>query len=391
MVDRVHGYGVRGLLRRMMERNEPGLMAGAPRRIDRAGARRLMVAAEGEAGMTGADADAGSGRILAKNAPSRAALVIYGAVIAGFMGTSLKGPQHAWSASGLLGSPPDSGAGDKESMMISKMSAVGVVSMMIASQAGAADAVQWRVEDGGNGHWYLGVVADGCTWTGARTAALNVGGDLVSLGTQTESDWVYAQIASKATLWRNRVGPRIGLVQDASGAEPSGGWSWSDGTPLAYTNWNVDGFLGQPNPIDVGVCVDSDFGGYYGWPNMPMNSWGSYQDTFVSACHWENFRSYIIEWSADCNHDNIVDYGEILSGQLSDASGNGIPDVCETPLTCHNADLYPNGRIDGADLAALLSEWGPVNRPTRSDFNLDGLVNGSDLAFLLANWGPCPQ
>ena len=39
--------------------------------------------------------------------------------------------------------------------------------------------------------------------------------------------------------------------------------------------------------------------------------------------------SYVIEWSSDCNNDGIVDYGQVLSGQLADANGNGIPDTCE--------------------------------------------------------------
>ena len=96
----------------------------------------------------------------------------------------------------------------------------------------------------------------------------------------------------------------------------------------------------------------------------------------------------IIEWSADCNHDGIVDYGQILNRQLADANANGIPDICEVP-TCHDVDLYTNGRIDGADLAALLSEWGPSTPTTRSDFDHDGVVNGSDLSKILGFWGPC--
>ena len=37
----------------------------------------------------------------------------------------------------------------------------------------------------------------------------------------------------------------------------------------------------------------------------------------------------MIEWSADCNGDGIVDYGQILDGTLTDADRNGIPDVCQ--------------------------------------------------------------
>jgi hypothetical protein len=97
----------------------------------------------------------------------------------------------------------------------------------------------------------------------------------------------------------------------------------------------------------------------------------------------------IVPTGQDCDKDGISDFCEIQAGAM-DLNQNGIPDLCEGP-TCRDVDLYRNGRIDGADLAALLSEWGPVTPATNSDFDLDGLVNGSDLAFLLANWGPCPQ
>jgi hypothetical protein len=97
---------------------------------------------------------------------------------------------------------------------------------------------------------------------------------------------------------------------------------------------------------------------------------------------------FAVEWSADCNSDGVVDYGQILAGQLADANTNGIPDICEGP-TCRDADLFRNGVINGADLGILLSEWGPAYANTVSDINHDGRVDGSDLGFLLANWGPC--
>jgi hypothetical protein len=298
-------------------------------------------------------------------------------------------------ANGSIDPHPDSNM--KTSQAFRTAGALGVLAVtqiaLVSGASAQSTAVQWRVEDGGNGHWYQGVVADGCTWTSARTAALAMGGDLVSLGTQAESDWVYAQIASQPTLWNNRIGPRIGLVQDPTGAEPVGGWGWSDGTPLKYTNWNIDGFYGQPNPVDGNQCIDSDFGGYYGWPNIPMDSWGSYQDSHVSACHWEAFRSYIVEWSADCNADNVVDYGQCIDRSLLDTDSNNTPDCCEQGIPCSicsACDINPTGIIDGADLGALLAFWGPVSPALpRADINRDGFVNGADLSLLLANWGPC--
>ncbi|MFM7133839.1 MAG: right-handed parallel beta-helix repeat-containing protein [Planctomycetota bacterium] len=40
--------------------------------------------------------------------------------------------------------------------------------------------------------------------------------------------------------------------------------------------------------------------------------------------------SFAIEWSADCNNDSIVDYGQILNGQFADIDANGVPDICES-------------------------------------------------------------
>jgi hypothetical protein len=98
----------------------------------------------------------------------------------------------------------------------------------------------------------------------------------------------------------------------------------------------------------------------------------------------------IIEWSADCNSDGIVDYGQCHDGTLPDYNSNNIPDICEQPR-CQDADITNNQIIDGADLGALLAFWGPVNPVLpQADINRDGEVNGADLSLLLSFWGPCP-
>jgi hypothetical protein len=95
---------------------------------------------------------------------------------------------------------------------------------------------------------------------------------------------------------------------------------------------------------------------------------------------------WLIEWSADCNNDGIVDYGQILSGQLVDADTNGVPDTCECPC-----DVFRDNAVNGIDLGVLLGQWGEVTQYTVTDFNRDGAVDGSDLGQLLAAWGPCPS
>ena len=55
------------------------------------------------------------------------------------------------------------------------------------------------------------------------------------------------------------------------------------------------------------------------------------------------------------------------------------------------SDLNGDCLVNGADLGALLSQWGPATATTVSDINRDSRVDGADLGYLLSNWGPCPN
>ena len=62
-----------------------------------------------------------------------------------------------------------------------------------------------------------------------------------------------------------------------------------------------------------------------------------------------------------------------------------------TAQSC-TGDIFANGIVNGADLGAMLSYWGPrTSDPfsVASDINGDGLINGGDLGLLLSYWGPC--
>jgi hypothetical protein len=56
--------------------------------------------------------------------------------------------------------------------------------------------------------------------------------------------------------------------------------------------------------------------------------------------------------------------------------------------TVMQIDLNGDGDVGAADLAILLSAWGPAAAGTAADFDRNGAVDGSDLARVLANWGP---
>jgi hypothetical protein len=73
-----------------------------------------------------------------------------------------------------------------------------------------------------------------------------------------------------------------------------------------------------------------------------------------------------------------------LAGGAPDFNYDNIPDTCQCL-----ADLFVDRQVNGADLGALLSQWGAATATTASDLNRDGQVNGADLGYLLANWGAC--
>jgi hypothetical protein len=86
---------------------------------------------------------------------------------------------------------------------------------------------------------------------------------------------------------------------------------------------------------------------------------------------------------SDCNADGLGDACAVSAG-APDINLNAIPDSCECI-----ADLFVDRQVNGADLGALLSQWGPASAGTVSDVNRDGSVDGADLGYLLASWGPC--
>jgi len=249
--------------------------------------------------------------------------------------------------------------------------------------------VQWRIGDGENGHWYQLVFADGnFGWLTAKRNAESMGGHLATIGSERENE-VVAAIGSHPSAWRgvgDFYGPWLGGFQDPSSSnyhEPDGGWRWVTGEAWEFTSW-CQGLPNNAGAQDYLHLYSPTFG-------QGGALWDDVEENFIfPPVGGPIVVSSIVEWSADCNHDNIVDYGQILLGQLADTNINGIPDICEGP-TCRDVDLFRDGAVNGADLGILLIQWGVANANTVSDINHDGRVDGSDLAALLAFWGPCPQ
>jgi len=358
-----------------------GAQAAALLRI---GGEPMREADRADSGTNGVIVGAAAHGATAHQAPaSRAAGRITLAVL-GLMGFSVlvqanseQVPPNAPQSSGLVGRAPDTGASHTHDTlqghhkMLNKITGVTAAAVVgiAATVAGAQGAaVQWKVEDGGNGHWYARN-SQPMTWAQATACATTIGGALATTTTQLELDFVRLHLITDGTVcW-------LGGTIDCSGANDvcctNCVWRWSNGETfdLSWYGWNPDN----------------------GYTTERLVTNGTTFDDMCSPCSVQDFRPpSIIEWSADCNNDGIVDKGQILAGSLADTNSDGIPDICEGDV-CHDADLTVNGIVDGSDLGALLAFWGPINPVfPQADINHDGVVDGGDLGSLLASWGLCP-
>ena len=263
-------------------------------------------------------------------------------------------------------------------------------SLAIASGALAQNAVQWRVEDGGNGHWYR-LELTYAEWDQARLAADSIGGHLATITSAGENSFIQS-LTSQAPPADYYLG---GFRQNQSCDLAA--WTWITGESFEFSAWGV---WGNAEPDCIGwSCQGYSVGcglvaEIIGRPDQGAN-FGKWNDE-SKGIYWQGnliAGQSIVEWSADCNSDGIVDYGQIRSGELADANGNYIPDCCESTPPCGPclADVDGSGAVNGVDLAAILNTWGTSGgKYPGADVNSDGIVNGADLAEVLNSWGPCP-
>ncbi len=230
---------------------------------------------------------------------------------------------HAANATGFLATPTIGASGshevpteDPRMRLNSKFGAMaGAVALSIGGQAIAQDAVQWRVADGGNGHWYR-LSMKPLSFEAARQQSAALGGHLVTYSSSAEQNHVWQQVSPV-------VSPQpffIGAYQVPNSCEPGCGWRWVTDEPFSYTAW----LPGAPNDNLVNgnedaVCINAD------------NRWNDLAGQLPIP--------YVTEWDADCNNDGLVDYGQILAGELVDANGNNIPDCCEGGGNCPGAPV----------------------------------------------------
>jgi hypothetical protein len=116
------------------------------------------------------------------------------------------------------------------------------------SSAASAIPIQWTVVEGGNGHWYEGIIAtdspeNGVTWHEANVLAQNGGGYLATATSDSENAWILNNVVapmSSLSFSDGNYGPWIGGYQDRSApdySEPGGGWRWVTGEAWSFTAW----------------------------------------------------------------------------------------------------------------------------------------------------------
>ncbi len=271
------------------------------------------------------------------------------------------------------------------------------VTLFAASAAHAQQPVQWRVQDGGNGHWYW-IRPEQSGWSAAKAAAEGLGAHLACMESEEEWQWTRGWLPSILH------GYWLGGYQLPNSQSPSSGWRWLSGGAVAEAWMFMD-----DNPCGSSVPgvenMQQDFlhvccEAYpQGW------SWGDLDDLGGWGCDL-SLRS-LIEWSADCNADGIIDYGQILDGYLSDLDGDNVPDCCELGVACVQvgSGLEAHFEFDGDCLDASGNErhgvstglayaLGPEGLPetaavfdgSSSDVRIQGVPIPTNNAFSWAMW-----
>lgn len=169
--------------------------------------------------------------------------------------------------------------------------------IMISSQLDAAP-VEWKLEDGGNGHFYEAFAPGPVSWTDASAAATSLGGYLATITSDAENDFIFSLIDSDG-YWQEFTrgdgqlqthGPWIGLLQTPGSIEPNGGWAWVSGELFAFSAWATD----EPNGQNL-----EDFGQFFGGPadgSVRQPFWNDHRDEAVVP---ENGPiAYVVEFSA---------------------------------------------------------------------------------------------
>jgi len=114
-----------------------------------------------------------------------------------------------------------------------------VVIILVSSIANAftfTNLTQWKIEDGGNDHWYGLMIDERLTWYEAGNAAsTNVqsgfSGHLATITSQQENEFVFSIIDGVYNPVNEQEWWLGGLLQNSD-------WTWVTGESWVYSNWS---------------------------------------------------------------------------------------------------------------------------------------------------------
>ena len=276
---------------------------------------------------------------------------------------------------------------------------------------------------------------DSCIYTGVDVASDPVGSLRVNLSVWQSGSWAEARLGLGYTGFGSlRIEPNSVIVIEGVGTG-TGSSSITVGISSLSGSSSLTRPLGTGSVGTLAFPI-SDFVGNadlaqitsIGLTYSLTGTWGYALQSSYSA-------NRLILASADCNNDGVVDYGQILAGQLSDDNANWIPDICETSVTGVSPPSVPAqggaaltirgnnfpdnpavlvGGVPATDVVRLsatritatspallpgmaavkvsdftLQEAIYIRPECGSDLDQDGEVTSADIAIVLLDFGPC--
>lgn len=215
------------------------------------------------------------------------------------------------------------------------MSRLAIGFVLMCNSVASAAPLQWRVEDGGNGHWYEVVRFPGwISWDQARSDAIARGGHLATLNSAAENTWVRDNVVATADrIAPDENGPYIGVTCEG---RPWGTWYLVTGEPLEFTGWGG----GEPNSGGNERYVH-----FWRWSGLWWNDITG-TDNGIST--------YVLEAECLSTLLSISPAGNaLLPGQMSSFTISPAPATATYQWLKDGVPVVDNERISGALSATL--------------------------------------
>ena len=111
-----------------------------------------------------------------------------------------------------------------------------------------------------NGHTYY--LLSNSDWPNAASAALNLGGRLVTVNDSAENNWVWDRWGTNRSLWIGLFDPIAG---DGGGTQHAANFVWDSGDTSVYRNWRS----GEPNGDQYTYIIAKDIVADGVWNDAP--------------------------------------------------------------------------------------------------------------------------